>query len=54
LTSPDGQYWTRRESPTNRTIRGLTFNDGLFVGVGGNRTIVVSDDALDWSAQILP
>jgi hypothetical protein len=48
LTSPDGEKWTVRESPTRRQLWSATYGHGTFVAVGLGGTIVTSNDGIQW------
>ncbi|MBM3463782.1 MAG: hypothetical protein FJX76_16925 [Armatimonadetes bacterium] len=52
--SADGLSWTAIPAGTPRTVRGLTYGNGQFVGVGGGPTVVTSPNGLYWTARALP
>ena len=51
LTSPDGIYWFKRNAVPDVYLRGITYGNDLFVGVGSNGTILISPDSINWTRQ---
>src|SRR5678815_3970630 len=54
--SKDGNTWTTRDTGNSDYVFGLTFAQGLFVGVGspfggGAQKIVTSPDAFNWKLR---
>lgn len=47
-TSSNGTAWTRQNSPTPSTFRGIVFKDGLFTAVGFDAAIYRSADGIVW------
>jgi hypothetical protein len=45
-TSPDGMQWTERTSGTSKRLYKVTYENGIFVAVGG--TILTSIDGITW------
>lgn len=67
MTSPDGINWTLRDVPVGDPnypdfyVTGLTFGNGMFVGVGWDNmttwwgdSIITSPDGINWTYQISP
>ena len=52
-TSTDGITWTAITTPANITPMGLTYGNGLFVGVGSFGA-VTSPDGITWTARPMP
>jgi UDP-3-O-[3-hydroxymyristoyl] glucosamine N-acyltransferase len=50
LTSPDGNTWTQRTSPTTQTLYGVTYGNGYWCAVGAQSTICYSTDGINWTA----
>jgi len=56
MTSPDGDTWTTRTTPSDSELYDITFANGLFVAVGGNSNILhsrilTSPDATTWTTR---
>jgi Photosynthesis system II assembly factor YCF48 len=49
-TSPDGTVWATRTSGSFRTLRSLTYGNGMYVTVGDGGTILTSNDGASWTA----
>jgi hypothetical protein len=48
-TSPDGIVWTKRDSGTNKSLKGIIFANGLFVIVAEN-SVLTSSDGIYWTS----
>jgi hypothetical protein len=56
MTSPNGNVWTARVTPTN-TFTSVTFGNGLFVAVAENGTlnrIMTSPNGIVWTSRTTP
>ena len=51
LTSSDGTSWTKKSSPTFKTLWGVTYGNGLFVMVGSLGNILTSSDGTSWTER---
>jgi len=49
MTSPDGQDWTKENSGTQSTLRGITVKDDAFVAIGNDGVIIRSQDGKNWT-----
>ena len=53
ITSTDGKEWTKRNSGTRQTLRGIIQDEsGKFVAVGKEGTIITSTDGKKWTKRI--
>jgi hypothetical protein len=52
ITSPDGIEWTPRAPPSETaSLRAVTYEDGLYLAVGSNRTVISSPDGVEWTRE---
>jgi hypothetical protein len=51
VTSAGGTDWTRGDSGSTATLRGVTYGGGMFLAVGTGGTILTSPDSVDWTAR---
>ena len=51
VSSDDGINWVRRSSPTNWSLKGVTYGQSLFVAVGLLGTVVTSGDGITWKSE---
>src|SRR5690349_13321421 len=57
LTSPDGRFWTARNSGTTNDLTSVTWGSGpqsFYVAVGRQGTILRSSDAVNWTVVTTP
>ncbi len=48
LTSHDGRHWTRRDTPTVATLRGVAASAAALVAVGDGGVVLTSRDGQEW------
>jgi hypothetical protein len=51
ITSPDGKYWTSRNTSLNLVYNTVTYGAGRWVAGASNGWIATSTDAITWSTQ---
>ena len=56
MTSPNGEDWTLRTTPSDSTLYDVKYANGLFVAVGGISTtlsarIITSPDGINWTTR---
>lgn len=51
VSSEDGITWARRNSPTNWSLKAVTYGKSLFVAVGAGGTVVTSSDGVTWKLE---
>lgn len=59
MTSPDGQNWTLRTTPTDNQWADVTYGNGLFVAIGLNGSgsgdkVMTSPDGINWTVRATP
>ena len=49
ITSPDGNWWTKRTSGTSDSLYGITYGNGVLVTVSSEGNIYISSDGTTWN-----
>jgi len=49
MTSTDAQNWSKQNSGTRSTLRGITVKDDAFVAIGDDGVIIKSPDGTNWT-----